>query len=208
MKNKANKLSNAIIFIWLFTNLWFYMGCMNNEFHNPKKYVEYINKEDDKIINATDLGDVTVSVKYLPSEYLALLASGKGMEGKSSVEQYEGSEYFELSIWSKERKTQELLREKAVDFEGDAFDVYFNFGIQRDIILKVNDNDFPCTYLHREISDAITNVIKYTLAFNTGELEVTGDRNVSIRLNQFGYGVIDLVIAQKAIDNLPQLKIQ
>lgn len=204
---------NKKILISLIIMQVFLSGCSDNVFRSPEKYVAYLKKNEENVSDSVNVNGLIISAKYIPVEYLAL--NSQGVEKfKTNREEllnnYAGMEYFECNFWLPDQKTSEYLKSNYKQKDAIDFDTYFNFSIQQDVRLIIEKDTLPCNYLHREISDAITNRIKYTIAFRVEKSDHAPvfDRIIFIDSDQFGLNNILLHISAEEIEALPQLKIK
>lgn len=186
-------------------------GCESSIISSPVKYVAYLDEHSVDVSDSVLVEDLIFSIRYLPQDYIALHAYGAKMFADSMdriMENYSGFEYYEFSIFSPSEKTKEKLLTLYSGQNIEDFDTYINFGIQMDFeIMKDNGDAQPCAYLHREVSDAITNRVKFTLAFPVSERENDGIRMVSFKPSKLTIEPIILSLSNKQIESLPQLKI-
>ena len=209
---KSNK-PKYLILAGFFAMAFYMAGCDNNNISTPEKYVSYIKENEKSFSDSVEVNGLHVFVKYLPAEYVALMGSDREtfMENKDAlIKNYLGAEYYELDLFKPDDKTSKYLKTLADSMEESAYDAYYNFSFQNDLQLKIGNEVLPCKYLHREISDAITNHVKYTLAFNVpNDIDsALTDRIIMINSNVFKLNNLNIPITASQIASVPQLKIK
>lgn len=191
--------------------LFIIAGCESSIINSPVKYVTYLDEHSVDVSDSVQMNDLIFSLRYLPQDYIALHAYGAEVFVDSMdriMENYSGFEYYEFTIFCPSGKTKEKLLSLYSGQNIEDLDTYINFGIQQDFeIVKDNSDAMSCAYLHREVSDAITNRIKYTLAFPAIERASDGIREINFKPSKLTIEPIKLSLSNQQIESLPQLKI-
>jgi len=188
-------------------------GCNDSIISSPAKYVAFLKENSSGITDSITIEGLIISIKFVPPELLALNSYGSE-KFKSNYDEiikgYKDMEYYEYNLYKPDQKTTDYLKNLNAPLDTTDFAVYLNFNIQNDFQLAIGKDTFPCLYLHREISEAITNRIKYTLAFpviKNSNLKLS-DRSIILNSNTLGLKKIKLTILSNEIELLPQLKIK
>lgn len=202
-----------------FTNIWisclvigasYMMSCTGTDFYDPKAYSAAVENPDNGLLVKTETNGVEISLQYVPSEMIALNALGSIQKLKENYTKnmapYEGAEYYDLLLYKPDESTKKYLQ--GISNLGDEkFELMLSFEIQKDISLVLNGDTLACSFLHREISDAITNKIKYSLAFDMPNPQPSGNRTILLNCPEFQLKNVALTIQYKNILSAPQLKI-
>lgn len=159
-------------------------GCNNNSSQPIQDVIEFVDAEDNrlKVESVFPNSRLDYQLEYLP---YAVLAAQAGFEWPTTqisydsiVDLYGSMEYYRLRISSQEGGTIDYFQNELSSLSDEDVMVFLNFGIQGSIKMTVNSDTIPCTYLHREISESITNTLDYTLGFPSVTSEA--DRNIVI----------------------------
>jgi len=175
-------------------------------------YLRGVHQYEKELTVTDSINGLYISAEYLPPVVMALREAGNSENLKSDysnlTKNYETADYFELSLWNNAKPTKESLREhfKSIDSSETAFEQYLDFGIQNDIKLLAGHDTLPCSYLHREISDAITNRMQYTISFEGENKNAGSDKILLLQLERLETQNIQLTISKEKIANIPSVK--
>ncbi len=187
-------------------------GCNKTSISDPLEYVMLVNKMKPANTISVMKNDLQFSACYLPIEYLAIISldSTEGFEKnyRSLFNEYKGAEYYEYTISKEEKNSKRYLQEINSQLPSEDFETYISFNIQNDFSLIIDNDTIPCSYLHREISDAITNKIKYTLVFTLNQKDSISDRVVYLNSEILNLKDVNILISNYTISLTPPFKIK
>lgn len=208
-------MMKSLIYIGLLSSLIAVESCQGSKTIALPKFFEKLQQKEYDLVDTDSAGDLQITLEYLPHAVMALREAGDIETLKESysslVKNYEGSEFYELKIVNPVKSTRKSLETlfHSADSSQSAFELYADFGIQQDIKLVLGADTIPCTYLHREISETITNTFKYTIAFESLRFEESvddKDRILIVNSKNFQLPNIRLVIEGTQIASLPTIK--
>lgn len=209
MKNSKLQLPLSLIIISLFC------ACSDMTINSPEKYLEVISENKTNISDSIAIEGLIFTLQYLPKEYIAFRSYGKTIKeynnNENLTKQYEGLQFFEFTIFNPEGRTSVSLNDRYLNTESEEFSTYLDFSIQQDFSLLDGSDKLSCCYLHREISDAITNRIKFTLAFPENinpKTDLYQDKTLEFNSWKLNLEEIKLSISASSIQSLPEFKIK
>lgn len=177
-------------------------------------YLAWVNEHKEHLSDSDSVDDLLLAVEYLPTPIMALREVGDvetlKKEYSNLTKNYEGTEFYEIKISSLNQSTRKSLQKRfaGADTSYTAFEQYANFGVQDDIKLIIDQDTLPCSYLHREISDPLTNIFKYTVAFEPIQdkgITSVPDRKILISSASIQIQTM-LIIPGHQIASLPTIK--
>jgi len=202
-----------IVFSLFIVCLW---GCGNGDYLSLKDYLKERQRDSTKFSTYTTVGGLQITAAYIPSIIMAFREAGSiealNAEPKDIEKNYQGAEFFDFHITKLDESTKKYLKRRFVspDSSESSFEEYLDFEIQRDLSLIIDRDTFPCAYLHREISESITNVLNYTLSF---ELPMDSpwiakqDQKIVLNSSQLEMNHIELVVSKNQIELLNSIKL-
>jgi len=191
-------------------------GCGSKSAISLQEYFELLHKKESYITATDSSKGIIISAKYLPPSVMALQEAGRIDNLKSQyqnlIKNYEDADYFEYTLTKGNESTRKYLQKlfNGPDSSQNAFEEYIDFGIQNDIKLVIGSDTLQCAYLHREISEAMSNKLTYTLSFVNSPAQNSSsepDRIIILNSSKLRLENIKLKISGKQIESLPPLKL-
>jgi len=203
--HKGTRITPVILIIF---SAIFYC-CSSKENITVDGMIEYVENEDNTLINKVKYEIFIFSIQYDPLEIIALRGSNSIEEFKlnypSNIEPYNELEYYTFKISSENKSTRHALS-ALYDGTPEELTSYIDFIIQNDIKLVQGDDSLSCSYLHKEVSEAITNELSYSIGFVKTAIKNI-DRKIILKSNFQEIPDINFIITEKSIQSVPPLKI-
>ncbi|HYV95290.1 MAG TPA: hypothetical protein VE978_26175 [Chitinophagales bacterium] len=206
---------NKIIFFLFFSP--YISGCGDKGSLSLSEYFDYVHKNEGRLTTRDSARGIIVSVEYLLPAILALREAGSlqnlSSQYQTLINNYKDADYFELTLSKSDQSTRKYLKTlySDQDTSQSAFEEYIDFGIQNEIQLLRGNDTIPCAYLHREISESISNKFKYTVSFVTDSTQwnskTQADRAIIFNSQKLGIRNIKLSISSKQIQSFPTINI-
>jgi hypothetical protein len=161
-------------------------GC--KEKSPEKKFLDYINDPENKIVQKIAIGEVQITTKWIPGDYWKITDSTYKSEEK-------GFRYFNVKI--EKTKGEKPAKEKIL---------YLDFDMQKDFVLLAG-TDSIAPAICQKIENGIAGSYEYMLAFeNKDGQEIDGDCTVIYNDKIFGTGTTAFVYDQTDLKKIPTLK--
>lgn len=178
------------------------------------EYIAWIRDTDNGLHQTEKIDDLTFSVFYKPLDYVVLqeLASARTSidSFQTFTEQYEGLQYFTLSI--KSDRSQDILKHN-IRNDQDYYNRidYFSFRMQSDIQLIEGNDTLACRIFHYERTYQVAPYTNFVLAFEdtryAGSFPARHDKTLVLHDQAFGKGIVKVKLKAKDINKIPQLVI-
>lgn len=186
-------------------------GCMlNDNSSTAEDMTDYITSPKNNLSETVSANGLNFKVQFEPVDFLIYKERSDEIKVAEDLETlrpaYTELEYYNFEIFADNKNTREYLSTLFIDTEMD-FINYLDFSIQGDIYLVQGLDSFACSYLHREISDAITNKIHYLLGFSSSEIKKS-DRNIYIKSRFNEVPDLSFIVSNDQIESMPHLKIK
>lgn len=168
------------------------LGCILAACHLPdsqQRYINYINDPDHKITQKITIGDVQVSIKWLPEDYRKLNTPDSGAAPTG-----EGFHYFDIRF------------EKAAgDKPSKEKILYLDFDMQQDFVLLQGADSVKPSFCQR-IENGTPGSYQYMLVFEKKQTGDNEDFSVVYKDKIFSIGNINFVYNKEDIKKIPNLK--
>ena|SRR6266446_1637275 len=205
-------MKDIILTISILVQCFLNFGCSERSV-SFNQYLENVHRYEKNLTISDSVFGLTISAEYLPPLLMALreARSAENLRNnyKGLTKNYEDADYFELTLSKQSSSTKDYLQQffHGEDSSQTAFEQYIDFGIQRDIKLLRGRDTLACAYLHREISDALTNKLQYTISFELDKShENLFDRTIYLNSKNIGLRNVNLLISVDKIRNIPTIK--
>lgn len=153
-----------------------------------KKFLDYINNPENKIVQKIAIGEVQITTKWIPGDYWKLMDS-------TAKNEENGFCYFNVKI--EKTKGEKPAKEQIL---------YLNFDMQKDFVL-LSGTDSVAPAICQKIENGIAGSYEYMLAFeNKNGEDDDGDHTVIYNDKIFGTGTTAFVYNQTDIKKIPTLK--
>jgi len=167
-------------------------------------------EDEDNEVRVTRIEDsIQFELTYIPVEIIALQGSGSVEKYKdqypSILSDYNELEYYKLVISSLKSSTRSHLMGQFTGLS-DESDAYLDLLIQKDIYFLSNADTIRCAYMHKEVSESITNQLNYTIAFPFSAV-TRKDRTIELKSQFMNFRNIRFVITENSIQSIPKIKI-
>jgi len=186
-----------------------FCSCNTTESKSIDNLVDFVENEDNNLITKVQHGEYHFSLNYEPVELITLRGSVSIDDFKSNypsnLNAYNELEYYTFKIKNERKPTRDAISSIYI---GDPEEItsYIDFQIQDDIKLVQGTDTLYCSYLHKEVSEAISNELSYSLGFAKSAIKST-DRKVLLKSNFAVIPDIIFNITDKSIKSIPALKI-
>ncbi|HEY4798222.1 MAG TPA: hypothetical protein VII99_04010 [Bacteroidia bacterium] len=180
------------------------------------EYKTWIGSQANPMLFKKKIQDIEYSLRYLPSDYLALREAGK--DAKDSLIQqakkhYSDLIYFEFNISVPDINYEAIKynlpggQQKISEYDRRVS--YCSFGIQKDISLVTDKGDsIPCSIVQFERSFDVAPVCTFQLAFAQQEMEkVKSEVTYTFHDNLFNKGIIKFSFSKADLTKVPKLTI-
>ncbi len=186
-------------------------GCMlNDNSSTAEDMTDYITSPKNNLSETVTVNGLNLKVQFEPVDFLIYKERSDEIKVAEDLESlrsaYTELEYYNFEILADNKSTREYLSTLFIDTELD-FINYLDFSIQGDIYLVQGLDSVACSYLHREISDAITNKIHYLIGFSSNEIKKS-DRNIYIKSRFKEVPDLSFIVSNEQIESMPHLKIK
>jgi hypothetical protein len=182
----------------------------NTEQLEPKEYVQWLQDVDNGIKKEKTIDDITFSIQYKPSEYIACIEEKKDQISDSILneknEELSDMEYYDLTISLTEGQGELLKHDLTSVAEYDARVQYFAFDMQQDIKLIEDGDTIPCSLYHFERTYDVAPYSKFLLGFVKGKNAEPGERILTFYDKVFDKGLIKFTYTNEDLNNIPKLK--
>ncbi len=166
------------------------IGC--NKKSPKEQYIDYINESKHHIKQHLKKGEVLITVKYLPSEYLKLMHTNRGL----NTFQIDDLSLC-LDIKLDKVKGIKLPKDKTL---------YLDFDMQKDFML-VAGQDSLLPVICQKVENGISESFQYLLVFSKPQTHpIVTDFSLVYNDKIFGTGQTSFVYKQKDILKIPQFK--
>jgi len=167
----------------------------------PKKeYTAWVEDVENGLSAIKTVDDAVYKIQYKPIDYIL---SKKNKDSLTNTD-YEDLHYIDLYLSNK--LNPEYLKNKLNSKEEYYYRLqYFSSEVENDISLKQGDKPLKCLFTHYERSYGIEPHIKIVLAF---EKNATNKEDLvfSYHDQMFNNGVVNMVIKESSLKNIPQVK--
>jgi hypothetical protein len=195
---------NNLVYIFLL----YCISCSSGGGLTIEEMKSFSDNEKNNLITKQTFDQMEFTIRYEPVELIALRGASSADEFKKSypeiLQNYSELEYYTLTIKSLTKSTRDKVSELFTGMPEET-DSYFDFEIQNDIQMVQNGDSIPCAYLHKEVSESITNMLTYSIAF--GKQGIRADRNIVLISRLKDIPNIQFIITQESIESIPALKI-
>lgn len=185
-------------------------SCSNREVP-PAEYVHYVQNPANGLQVNQKVNGVSYTLQYEPVDYCVMLEKRSFSIPKEVFKQeynrFKGLEHYTLKI-DKEGtdKLMNVLSDTSAYKKSKT--TYFDFAIQKDIKLIEGTDTIPCSICQLDANTGISPYYTYTLGFyHKSGTAGSADRVVYFQSKPLNTGNVLLCVKNKAIKNIPGLKI-
>jgi hypothetical protein len=173
------------------------------------EYVGWTEQEENGLVNAKTIGDVTYTVYYLPKESLALREVGEGAseeELKAALEKKGNMQYYKL-IYRLASGNQDILKYNLTE-EAEYFSRsnYLAFGVDKDVYVQCGQERLPCRLHEFAPSYGIKPQAEVVFAFDDNDIECTQNRTLVVEDQLFGGGILQFEFRAEDLKNIPTIQ--
>ena len=167
-------------------------------------YIRYIENEDNGLKVSRNIDGIKYSVMYKPVDFV-LLKENRNDNLKEKREDLIGMQYYTLS-YSLITNDKDILKAK-LNSKDEYFERvnYFSFGLQNDVFLVDGKDTLKCKLFNYVRSYGLSPRADFIMAFETKTKKTIEDKRIVIEDKIYGGGIINLKIAKKDIENIPEL---
>jgi len=209
---RRQKKSNSLCIVLLMCAVL--MAC--NKISSPEDYVHWVNSEDNGLTNTKYVNGLRLTVKYLPSEYMAyqeLKNLGKYSAGcrDSIVGMYRKNLYFLLTLAPDERKAAggDVVMDNTRSYS-DYVDkvMMMNFAIEHYIAIVVDGRKIRPILATVENTYGLTRYRNIVCVFdrrNNALLQSADSYDFEFNDELFMTGISHFIFHKQDIDDIPQM---
>lgn len=193
------------VLLWLFACLL--IACSAKPLP-PKQYIHWMAANKHLLTAQAPQKDFSVSLLYLPANWLALQEVGPNDIKRLSTasHEYAGMEYYRLRI-ALQNSNGDILQFKASSTDEYYQRVeYFSFGVQQDIKLLNKQDTLPCRLFHFERNYGAAPYVDFMLGFEE-QKDNRSDRTLLYQDRVYSKHLIQLTIPYTSIQRVPQLNL-
>lgn len=176
------------------------------------KYLAYINNPENGLVKNTSVNGVTLTLKYLPKEYLSYLDSVnfKGDTLKRGATDYSNSITFLLNIASEEASQQIMSKDIATIEEYKERMLTMSFSLREYISIKYKQGEIAPVLVELENTYDILSDKSIYVVFSAEEVNKHLGSNSDFKFvfvdDFFSTGISVFTIKQENISDLPFIK--
>ena len=188
----------------------------NKSIDNIKDYYKYINSPSSGLVKMKNIGNISFSMKYIPSDFYLYKACKEfpNISKDSLKKEYENSFNFILKIGPSEAADVkfDIMTETVsslAEFQEQVLTV--NFGLQKFIRLKMGNREIAPVLVETENVYGLTQhrLINVVFAKEEFEEDWTNNNEIDITFNDeiYGTGKHHFLFYKKDLNNIPELDI-
>ena len=180
------------------------------------EYMQWIENEDNGLRVSKTVGNFEFNLQYKPLEYIVLLDKRKEEVSEEELNEgkreFEGLEYYTLSIGSNDKQTGMLKTKLNRSQSHDDRIAYFSYEMQKDLSLIVGVDTLPCTLFHFERTYSLKSNNNFVLAFEIPDKLKSASQSKALNRTliyndrALNTGSVKLKIAGEDLNNIPKLK--
>ena len=173
----------------------------------PEEFVDWCKDEENGLVKAKQLGEITYSLQYKPAEYVLCTEHGSNSlpadQVKLELSELDGLDYYDFKIQLTDG-SGELLKYKTASYqEYDARVNYMSFAMQNDLKLIAGEDTLGCKLFHFERIYDVAPYATLLLAFPKAR---GNERTFMYQDKLFGKGIIKFTFTKEELSNVPQLQ--
>lgn len=196
----------SFLICFLFANTLFLCSCREVELR-ASEYIKYVERENNHLNRAKQVGDLHFHLQYCPTEYLLLKEHKTDKLSKQLVEERrmenDSMLFFKLRITAN-GSTDVLNYQLRSGEDYYARIQYLSYGFEEDIaLIHERDTIFPALF-HFERTYGVVPFADFMMAFNT-KIKESGDFQVIIDDKVFDTGILKFTYKTDDIQNIPKL---
>lgn len=186
------------------------LSCMDNpDVLPPAEYTNWVETEENGLVNARQMEDIVFTVHYLSKEEMALRETGGDTTGgawQAAMDAKGNMQYYKL-VFRLAEGNQDVLRYDLRD-ETEYFSRsnYLAFGIEKDVYLLCGDERLPCRLHQFTPMYGIAPQAEVVFAFDETDPEHTKNRTLVIEDQLFGSGILQFEFTAENIKNIPTIQ--
>ena len=185
----------------------------------PVPYIQWIENPENGLTSSNTIENYTYTAFYKPLNYVVLKdldsISVNADNFKKQIADYNGLQYYTLTIEREDGGTEELLRYDLITTEDYFARIeYYSFKVQNDVVLLEGEDTLVCRMSHFERAYGLQSKAKIILGFDKRKEDVSKiaeqtnlDKTLVFYDRIFGAGIVKLRIDKSVLNSIPKLKL-